>query len=63
MGRKCEEAAILLQLGSGNMVVNNGMIPVGGHGNPQMPSMVPVGGMQPGNHLNQPMQGAALNLT
>ena len=43
------------------MVMNNGMIPVpGGHGGSQISSMVPVGGMQQGNHLNQPMQGGDL---
>lgn len=52
----------LVQLGAGNMVMSNGMIPVPGHGGGQLSSMVPVGGMQQSNHLNQPMQGACLLL-
>ncbi|BDA47644.1 probable histone acetyltransferase HAC1 [Coccomyxa sp. Obi] len=53
-----QQTSSALRLGTGNMVMNNGMIPVpGGHGGSQISSMVPVGGMQQGNHLNQPMQG------
>ena len=51
--------AVSLQMRGGSMTMNNGMIPVPGHAGPQLPSMVPVGGMQPNNgHMAQPMPGA-----